>query len=87
MMSTKSYPQMKIRVVYGSQLFPAKYTQGIFTPQNYYPSFVVYIGQARGDNWWCTLFSNVCERNVNSKERQEKKRVKFWILQQWNKKK
>lgn len=80
---TSKYPQRTIRVAYDTHLFPVKYQQGIFTPQNYYPSLVVMIGQARGDNWWCTLFDDVCERTVDSKRKQEKKRVKFWILERW----
>ena len=35
------YPHEHIRVTNHSHLFPAKYEQGIFTAQNYYPSLVL----------------------------------------------
>ena len=28
--------------------------------EGYYESLVIYIGEAKGDNWWCVLFPNFC---------------------------
>ena len=35
--------------------------------EGYYESLVVSIGEAKGDNWWCVMFPNLCliEKNDN----------------------
>lgn len=76
------YPQTEMHIEYGDHLFPPKIDQGILTPQNYYHSLVISIGSARGDNWWCSLFKKVCEKDVDKEDEEEKdeeKPVKFWI--------
>lgn len=70
------YPQTEMRIEYGEQLFPAKFKYGMFTPQNHYNSLVISIGSARGNNWWCSVFKKVCEKDADEKE---KKPVKFWL--------
>lgn len=70
------YPQTEMRIIFGKHLFPPKLENGEFTPQAYYNSLVVSIGSARGDNWWCSIFKKVCEKDVDKKE---KKPVKFWL--------
>ena len=30
-----------------------------------YESLVIYIGEAKGDNWWCVLFPNFCLTDIN----------------------
>lgn len=70
------YPQTEMRIIFGQHLFPPKLENGEFTPQAYYDSLVVSIGSARGDNWWCSIFKKVCEKDVDEKK---KKPVKFWL--------
>jgi len=70
------YPQTEMRIEYGKNLFPAKLKYGVFSPQNRYNSLVISIGNARGNNWWCSVFKNVCEKDVDEKE---KKPIKFWL--------
>lgn len=51
---------MNFRVNYGMNYFPEKNYKGIVYEEGYYESLVVEIGEAKGDNWWCVLFPNLC---------------------------
>lgn len=74
------YPQTEMHIEYGDNLFPAKFNQGIFSPQNQYKSLVVSIGSARGNNWWCSVFKKVCEKDVDEEvDEEDEEPVKFWI--------
>ena len=48
------------KVNFGSNYFPEKNYQGKIYEEGYYESLVIYIGEAKGDNWWCVLFPNFC---------------------------
>ena len=45
---------------FGSNYFPEKTYNGEIYEEGYYESLVIYIGEAKGDNWWCVLFPNFC---------------------------
>ena len=45
---------------FGYNYFPSKIYQGKTYEEGYYESLVIYIGEAKGDNWWCVLFPNFC---------------------------
>ena len=47
-------------VNFGYNYFPEKIYQGNTYEEGYYESLVIYIGEAKGDNWWCILFPNYC---------------------------
>ena len=47
-------------VNFGYNYFPQKIYQGKTYEEGYYESLVIYIGEAKGDNWWCVLFPNFC---------------------------
>lgn len=51
---------MNFRVNYGMNYFPEKTYKGTVYEEGYYESLVVEIGEAKGDNWWCVLFPNLC---------------------------
>ncbi|GLC87937.1 stage II sporulation protein R [Lysinibacillus piscis] len=72
----ENYPQTAISVILGANLFPPKRHQAILYPQNMYQSIVIQIGDARGDNWWCSVFPNVCEPD---KEEEEESEVNFFV--------
>lgn len=78
----ENYPQLRTQVVIGDNLFPPKRQNAMFYPQNMYQSIVVKIGDARGDNWWCSIFPSICEpekaEKVEEKE-EEKEQVTFFI--------
>ncbi|WP_445479326.1 stage II sporulation protein R [Lysinibacillus irui] len=78
----KNYPQMDTQVVVGDNLFPPKRQGAVLYPQNVYHSIVVKIGDARGDNWWCSIFPSICEpekEEVKVEESEEKEQVTFFI--------
>ena len=50
----------------GNNYFPEKVFKGVKYNEGYYESIVVSIGEAKGDNWWCVLFPNLCI--VNDKD-------------------
>lgn len=56
---------------YGQNYFPEKEYRGIKYEEGYYESMVISIGEAKGDNWWCILFPNLCLIDLESKEDNE----------------
>lgn len=51
---------MSFDVNYGLNYFPKKEYNGKVYDDGNYESLVVYIGEAKGDNFWCVLFPNFC---------------------------
>ena len=51
---------MVFDVNYGYNYFPEKIYRGVVYEEGYYESLVVSIGEAKGDNFWCVLFPNLC---------------------------
>ena len=62
---------LPFKVNYGDNFFPEKTYQGITYEEGMYESLAIYIGDAKGDNFWCVLFPNYClvdtENNNNYK--------------------
>lgn len=54
-----NYP-LSYKVNYGYNYFPEKIYEGKTYEEGEYESLVIYIGEAKGDNWWCVLFPNYC---------------------------
>lgn len=82
----KNYPQLDTQVVLGDNLFPPKRKDAVLYPQNLYHSIVVKIGDARGDNWWCSVFPSICEptkaeakEEVKEEVKEEKEHVTFFL--------
>ncbi|HBT72016.1 MAG TPA: stage II sporulation protein R [Lysinibacillus sp.] len=79
---SENYPQMDTQIVIGDNLFPPKRQGAVLYPQNVYHSIVVKIGDARGDNWWCSIFPSICEpekEEVKEEVKEEKEQVTFFI--------
>ncbi|MEK5429791.1 stage II sporulation protein R [Lysinibacillus sp. FSL R7-0073] len=79
---SENYPQIDTQVVVGDNLFPPKRQGAVLYPQNVYHSIVVKIGDARGDNWWCSIFRSICEpekEEVKAEEPEEEEQVTFFI--------
>ncbi|QSB12254.1 stage II sporulation protein R [Lysinibacillus fusiformis] len=79
---SENYPQLDTQVVVGDNLFPPKRQGAVLYPQNVYQSIVVKIGDARGDNWWCSIFPSICEpdkEEVKEEVEEEKEQVTFFI--------
>lgn len=83
------YSQHDVKIDIGKHLTPPKIEGNAFYPQAYYDTLVLTIGAGRGDNFWCSIFSNLCERpsekDKEEIEREEKKEVRF-IIWEWLKK-
>lgn len=83
------YPQHDVKLNIGDHLTPPKIENFTFYPQNMYNSMVLTIGSGRGDNFWCSIFKNVCERPTEKAEKEEentevaeKAEVKF-VIWEW----
>ncbi len=86
----KNYAQADVKINIGDNLIPPKLADNTFYPQYFYNSLVLTIGDGRGDNWWCSIFPNVCERSSDKEEaskadESDEKEVKF-IVWEWIKK-
>lgn len=51
---------MDFKIKFGENYFPDKIYKGVVYNKGLYESLVVYIGDAKGDNWWCVLFPPLC---------------------------
>lgn len=49
-----------VRVVLGKDAFPTKSYGNLVFPAGTYESLTIYLGAARGQNWWCVLFPPLC---------------------------
>lgn len=83
----KKYPQHDVKINIGDSLMPPKLDANHFYPQDYYNSLVLTIGNGRGENFWCSIFKNVCEGPSGKEQAQEKaedeeKEVTF-IVWEW----
>ncbi len=55
---------------------PPKKSGFYIQPQAEYDAYILTIGSGRGDNWWCSLFSNIC---FPEDEEKEEEKVTFFI--------
>ena len=46
--------------------FPTKHYGNISFPAGYYDGLKIQIGDAKGQNWWCSLFPPLCFTDVSS---------------------
>ena len=58
---------MKYNINFGYNYFPTREFKGHTYEEGFYESLVISIGEAKGDNWWCVMFPNLCliEKNDN----------------------
>lgn len=57
-------------------VIPPKRSGFAIQPQATYDAYILTIGSGRGDNWWCSLFPNIC---FPDKEEEEDEKVTFFI--------
>ena len=50
----------------GNFYFPTKYYGNISLPAGNYDALKINIGQAKGQNWWCSLFPPLCFIDISS---------------------
>lgn len=77
--------QVHLNIKIDDHLTPPKMQNGLFYPQAFYNTLVVTIGEGRGDNFWCSIFPNVCEgtsKNDEQEKQEDEEEVKF-IVWEW----
>lgn len=62
-----------------SALIPPKKSGFYIQPQAHYDAYILTIGSGRGDNWWCSLFPNICFPEEEIEEEDEDEKVTFFI--------
>ncbi|WP_042470861.1 stage II sporulation protein R [Bacillus ndiopicus] len=80
----KNYQQYDVNIVVGDNLIPPKYEFNTFYPQNFYQSVVLTIGQARGDNWFCSAFPKTCEKPQEQKDEKRKFVIYEWLKRKFS---
>ena len=56
------------KIIFGDNYFPDKVYKGVIYNEGDYESLVIYIGEAKGDNWWCVLFPPLCLLEASESE-------------------
>lgn len=67
----------KYDIKFGSNYFPKKIYKDTIYKEGYYESLVIYLGEAKGDNFWCVLYPPLCMlENTETKDVEYKFRIK-----------
>ncbi len=53
---------------YGINYFPEKEFKGLIYKSGNYKSYVVTLGEGKGDNWWCVLYPPLCLVDENKSD-------------------
>lgn len=68
-----------VTIEHGAALIPPKRIGFFIQSQDVRDAYVVKIGAGKGDNWWCSLFPNVCFPEESTMAETEEEPVKFFI--------
>ncbi|AOV08842.1 stage II sporulation protein R [Sporosarcina ureilytica] len=60
-------------------IIPPKRSGFYIQPQATYDAYILTIGSGRGDNFWCSLFPNVCFPENEEKQEKEEEKVTFFV--------
>lgn len=55
-----------INIEIGNFYFPTKHYGNISYPAGFYDGLKIKIGEAEGQNWWCSLFPPLCFTDISS---------------------
>lgn len=64
----KDNMQLTFTSNYGKNYFPEKTFKGLTYKAGNYKSYVVTLGEGKGENWWCVLYPPLCLVDENSAE-------------------
>ena len=56
----------QINIEIGNFYFPTKNYGNISLPSGLYDALKIEIGEAKGENWWCSLFPPLCFTDISS---------------------
>jgi len=48
------------KVCIKNEKFPSRVYDGITLESGYYDAVIVYLGEGKGDNWWCVVYPPLC---------------------------
>ena len=68
---------------YGYNYFPQKEFKGVVYPSGEYKSYVVTIGEGKGENWWCVMYPPLCLIDENNEEYEYQSLINT-ILEKYN---
>ncbi len=54
------------KINYGYNYFPEKTYKGIKYKEGDYKSLVIYLGESKGNNWWCVMYPPLCNIDYTS---------------------
>ena len=49
-----------MRVELKKENFPKREYDGYVFPEGEYDALMIYLGEGKGDNWWCVAFPPLC---------------------------
>lgn len=62
---------IEYNINYGYNYFPEKKYKGIEYEEGQYKSLAIYIGEAKGNNWWCVMYPPLCLIDSNSSNQED----------------
>ena len=74
-----------VQISYGSHFFPEKFYNGVKYESGFYESLVVILGNGLGNNWWCVLFTPLCNLENKNYSNEEYKLLVWEIIKKYNK--
>lgn len=87
-----------VSVEIGKSFFPTKSYGNITLPAGKYDAVRILIGSAKGQNWWCVMFPNLClpaaqkepkieevlsEDEIKLVKSKPKYEIRFWIVEKY----
>lgn len=66
-----------VSIEIGEFYFPTKYYGNISMPAGMYDAMKIEIGDAKGQNWWCSLFPPLCFTDISSGIIDEESNIKL----------
>lgn len=68
---------------YGYNYFPEKTWKNVVYPSGNYKSYVITIGEGKGENWWCVMYPPLCLLDEDKNDFEYRSLIKD-ILSQYN---
>lgn len=73
-----------VKVIIGKKQYGEKSYNGVCYPEGTYCSVRIVIGEGKGSNWWCVLFSPLSDIGIERQGTGNEKRLKLKFLEWFN---
>ena len=70
-----------VNIIISNKEYDAKSYNGTTYPKGNYCSVQIVIGEGKGSNWWCVLFSPLTDIGIEKQGSGKEKQIKFKFLQ------